>query len=540
MVWRGLSIPLVLLSAVAAAAADPVKLKGTWVREMTLGQQMANQIALTFTDSRLTCRFTSGGRADNGQTGWITLEFDGDYAVTESGLCVGVVTGLNVDMTKVPSGDSSGDPFEKSMMKLIGEPFCFRARVVDGCLVMTDLRVPVEISEERYAVNTMACGKYRNCPDGKVELPKLSGPKSTDSGIIMMLGQLFGMTAKRPGSDEPLPVLPPTQAVPPVPVILAQTPPMMAPPAGTKPPPMVHPATAILPNPVPLQPLPMLPPTTPPVPMTNAPMPFPEWIPPAPKPMLDGTWYRDMILPDSAGAGQAVFTFKGDRLTVRLTECAYVEGQEKLKSGSFEFDCTYHRSADGYVVGRVIGVEVDLKNAPGDAAGDPDIFKGLSKSFGEPFCFRCELRDGQMILADLRLPMVGAGEDMRGFRDMASALIGGKYRKSETATVALPKFDRPKETGTSRPSPFIRTTPPQAVPCPPGQFCPPLSAAPPMPSSFNPPMVVGSGPIIPTAGQIAPPGSMRNEPMLPMIVEAWRRSALPPEPVAPPPIPIVR
>ena len=86
---------VVALGATLAPAADPPPLKGTFVREMIVGQQMGNQIVLTFADGHLTAKLTSGGRSVEGYEGWITLTFEGEYAVTPGGLLCGVFTGIN-------------------------------------------------------------------------------------------------------------------------------------------------------------------------------------------------------------------------------------------------------------------------------------------------------------------------------------------------------------------------------------------------------------------------------------------------------------
>ena len=225
---------------------------------------------------------------------------------------------------------------------------------------------------------------------------------------------------------------------------------------------------------------------------------------------LNGTWVREMVVPDAGGAIQIILTFKGDRLTAKFVECGYVEGDAKLKSRAFEFECSYHRSSDGYVMGRVVGVERDIKNVPMENGVTPETFKGINKLFGEPFCFRCEAREGVMTVADLRLPNPeGLGGDSKELRETTIAFAGGKYKKADNEIVPLPKVEKSKRATTSRTISLIQS--PTARPVP-------------VPST-----------IIPTAGQLLPPGSMRDTSLLPMVRDAWFQSTLP---LGPPPQPL--
>jgi hypothetical protein len=271
-------------------------------------------------------------------------------------------------------------------------------------------------------------------------------------------------------------------------------------------------------------------------------MPFPLMREPATPAMIppvsssnshDGTWVREFVVPDAGGGMQSVLTFKEERLTARFTEFAYGD-DGKMKSGSFEFECSYHRTADGYVIGRVVGVELDMKNAPLENGVTPDTFKGLNKVYGEPFCFRCEVRDGVMTVADLRMPTPeGLSQESNAVRDSAIAFVGGKYRKSETANVPLPKVERPKSVlpkvekalnGIQLVRPF--TPHPdlpmsvQAMPGPlPGMSSPPMPA----PQAWPTPPT-----LIPTAGQVPAPGTLMPMPVPPQLREAWNRSTTPP------------
>lgn len=225
---------------------------------------------------------------------------------------------------------------------------------------------------------------------------------------------------------------------------------------------------------------------------------------------LYGTWVREIVVPDAGGARQVILTFKGDRLTTKFVECGYVVGDAKLKSGAFEFECSYHRSSDGYVMGRVIGVELDIKNVPMENGVTPDTFKGINKLFGEPFCFRCEVREGVMTVADLRLPIPeGWGGEAKGMRETTSAFAGGKYKKADNENVPLPKVEKSKRATTSRTISLIQTR-----------------TALPIPVQTT---------IIPTAGQLLPPGSMRDTSLLPLVSDAWLQSTLP---LGPPPQPL--
>jgi hypothetical protein len=241
----------------------------------------------------------------------------------------------------------------------------------------------------------------------------------------------------------------------------------------------------------------------------------------------DGTWVREIVVPDAGGGMQSVITFKGERLTARFTEFACGE-DGKMKSGSFEFECSYSHTADGYVIGRVVGVELDMKDAPLENGVTPDTFRGLNKVYGEPFCFRCDVRDGVMTVADLRMPTPeGMTRETNAVRDTAIAFVGGKYKKSETTNVALPKVQRPKSE-----SPRMEKTPTGI------RVVTPFTPHPGLPMTVR----AEAGPLptpptlIPAAGMMPPPGSMRATPVPPMVREAWEQSTTPPLP-NPPPIP---
>jgi hypothetical protein len=182
-----------VLAAVFAAssrAGDPPSLKGTWVRE-----SMGNQIVITFTDHRVTAQFRSQSHEMNGQgrhNGWVTIEFEGEYARTDGGLIAGAITGMNVDTSMFPKSESLDELLSKSLTKMIGEPFCFRARVSEGVLTVTDLKVPdLKIDEEhssRELIAGFASGKYVSSPTENVPLPKLKAAKANETDIRVIEG----------------------------------------------------------------------------------------------------------------------------------------------------------------------------------------------------------------------------------------------------------------------------------------------------------------------------------------------------------------
>lgn len=185
------------VTAFASRAADPPSLKGTWVRETMAGPTSGHQVIITLTDHRVSARFRSGGRDPGGHEGWITLEFEGEYARTDSGLLVGTITGMNVDLSKIPEGDSPGEPLGKSVAKMIGEPFCFRARVSEGALTVTDLKVPdVKIDDEhssREMIAGFASGKYVSSPTADVPLPKLKVAKANSQNHNHLIMDILGI-----------------------------------------------------------------------------------------------------------------------------------------------------------------------------------------------------------------------------------------------------------------------------------------------------------------------------------------------------------
>ena len=413
-----------LVAAVAASlvsAAEPPPLKGTFVREMIVGQRMGNQIVLTFDNGHLKAKLTSGARSDEGREGWVSFTFDGDYAVTPGGLICGVVTGMNADLSQIPGGDMVDDPIGKTVHKVIGEPFCFRARPTEKGLVVTDIKVPRFCDDTphgtsgRDIVTAFACGTYTLSPADHVPLPKLAGPKANAVGIFEVVDQLFARYV--PGkclADGPFTQMPPPQ-VSPMPVQTVFPKPV---PFSVATPPMPRPGHVIYAQPVPAIPD-DLPQQIRPVSRVDGPDPrkvradelvqfgFVSGppgalsLPSIPSTAIriegglmddkphDGTWVHEFVVPDAGGGMQTVLTFKGERLSARFTEFACGD-DGKMKSGSFEFECSYHLTADGYVIGRVVGVELDMKNAPHELVVTPDTFKGLNKVFGEPFCFRCD------------------------------------------------------------------------------------------------------------------------------------------------------
>jgi hypothetical protein len=188
---------ILAVTAFASRAADPPSLKGTWVRESMVGPTTGHQVILTFTDHRVSARFRSGGRDGSGNEVWITLEFEGEYARTDSGLLVGSISGLNVDCSNTPGTESLNDPFGKALTKIIGEPFCFRARVVDGAMTVTDLKVPdVKIDDEhcsREMIAGFASGKYASSPTENVPVPKLKAAKANSQNHTHLMGDILGI-----------------------------------------------------------------------------------------------------------------------------------------------------------------------------------------------------------------------------------------------------------------------------------------------------------------------------------------------------------
>lgn len=285
---------LVLLGVLTVAAlastraADPPSLKGTWVRETMVGPAMGSQVILTFTDHLVMARFRSGGRDPGGQEGWVTLEFEGEYARTDSGLLVGTITGMNVDLSKIPEGDYPGEPLGKSVAKMIGEPFCFRARVSDGALTVTDLKVPdVKIDDEhssREMIAGFASGKYVSSPTENVPVPKLKAAKEVDFSRSKLASNItaFMWLMSRPRAmfsnqqESPVP-----EGVSQLPSLPMPNPVMMAPQPVLMPWAMPAPF-ALSSQPMPTaMPMPMQMPSTMPAPIAMAPQPMPMAIIPA-------------------------------------------------------------------------------------------------------------------------------------------------------------------------------------------------------------------------------------------------------------------
>lgn len=546
MMWKRSFILLGLLFITPyTPAAEPPALKGTWVRELVVGQQIGNQIVVNFTPKRVHVRMTSGGRLEDGKIGWVTLEFDGEYATTSSGLICGVVTGVKADVSKIPDMDSMVDPLGKSIHKIIAEPFCFRVNHDDDCLYVTDIKIPViDIGNAanspnlREMISVFASGKYTSSPTDQVPLPKLKSAQASDFNLLNVLAALSPVKITQYSSDPVKPVVQVSgQSLPPVP----PTPSPIYP----------HPVPNVIPPAAPV----VYQQATPPVmaaSLVDVPLTWSTPVPVMNKPLpsLEGTWVREMVMPDAGGAAQFVFTFKGDRLTVKLLECGYSDGDDKMKSAGIELECTYHLSSDGYLLGRVVGVELDLKNAPMDDSMSPELMKGISKVYGEPFCFRCEMREGVIAVADLRIPTLdGLGDEGRQMRDAAVGFLSGKYKKSDSAVVSLPKLEKPKD-GVKMKQPQrvqIQNVPTLSV-CPPGMVCPPPLRPNALPvlsepvSNFSNDLPMKQA-IIPTAAQLLPPGSMKNAPMMPMVKDAWYQSttppAFPPAPVPPAPVPLI-
>jgi len=70
--------------------------------------------------------------------------------------------------------------------------------------------------------------------------------------------------------------------------------------------------------------------------------------------------------------------------------------------------------------------------------------------------------------------------------------------------------------------------PPPAPTMAPMRVCPPETVCPtPSPLSQLPMLPPAPSPVLPTAGQLLPPGSMRNVPVMPAIADAWKQSTAP-------------
>ncbi|MFO0939090.1 MAG: hypothetical protein U0798_21530 [Gemmataceae bacterium] len=234
-----------------------------------------------------------------------------------------------------------------------------------------------------------------------------------------------------------------------------------------------------------------------------------------------GTWVREVAMPETGNIIQAVLVFKGDRLTVRFAECGYT-ADEKKKAAHFEFECQAMRSSDGYVMGRIIGVEMDLKNAPHELGMTVESLKGLNKVYGEPFCFRCETRDKVLTVADLRLPTPdGLGAEAKGMRDAIVACVSGKYQTAQTDNIPLPTVEKTKKATTVTTATYAWLTMPRQT----------------MPRQTT--LEIPARPrqtIIPTAADLAPPGTLKSDALLPLIADGWKQSTEPNDSTKIPPL----
>jgi hypothetical protein len=539
-------------------AAEPAKgLKGTWVREVNFGPQIMNQLVLSFTDSRMTAKFYSGTLLPDGKPAYVAFEIAGEYAVTKSGIVCMVLSGVECDAKNLPS-DSADSIMTPEVAKMHGQCLTFRADIDGSELHLTNLVVPIVATggESGFLV-AMASGSYKSHANGEVPFPLTKNANKTkepvaDESIEAMWRKFWfndmPSNLRQDRLDPPVAPAPfvinqykadPSVKVSQVPLPYGQPP---TPPAMP-----VHGQIA----PLPAAQAVYAPVGTPTTATPGAVIPVAAELALPGKPMAtnDGVWVREMVM--AGGGMQIVLQITGDRIKAKFIECGYVEGDDKLRSGSFEFHGTIATTADGYVVGRCLGAELELSNAPLDGI-EPETFKGIHQANGEPFCFRVNRSADGLFISDVRFKMT---DDMK---DMAAAVLTGTFKSSLTAKPPLPNVPKGKKPGKL----FGGSNQPAPMPNVPSSYLPPAprhfsDMVPPLPvthanlpqqpittASFDPAnanQVIIHGPpppalmiernAIPTT--IPAPGSLQPMPIPREMRRNWEKSAAPP-PVIPP------
>lgn len=520
------SFILVLMVTVAGRTADPSSLKGTWVREIVSSEQAANQLMATFTDSRLTVAVCIGAVTPKSDKGFFRVTMSGDYAVTKSGIVCVVVSGFEVDVTSLPKGADFVDPISPAMLEMVGHPFCFRATIENGVMCVSEIKVPclakLKAREGENGVKTvlaMAGGAYKSSKNDAVPFPKLTAGKgsATPNEGFPLIHERVEYSRLPDGKEwpyEPTQLSLPNEPKLPWPAVCPEVP-------------LASPEQLSNPKPTSMSSLVVMPVNG----MVVSP-PLPIKVPPSP---WEGTWYREMIMP-GLGGGQVTLSFKGDRLRIRFVEFGYGDANE-IQSRAVEYNCSFFRGADDYVVGRCLGVDIDVKHVPENEfmkQKQTEFFGGVRQAEGDPFSFRCEWRDGELMVSDIRMKLPGEGSTDKYAKDLMTALTSGRYKTAASDMIPLPKLGPKKELAKGQLMPVQQAGATEPY-LPASNIQPWHPTVPPSgmvsPRMMSPSLIIPQGVTPPQ--QLPPPGIYRAEPIPESLRKQWEESTRPAQPVDP-------
>jgi hypothetical protein len=531
----GLILGLVISSV--SHAGDPSTLKGTWVRETIVAGQAANQVVATFTDSRLTVVVRSGALKPHGETVFMSVTMSGEYAVTKSGIVCAVVSRFDIDVNSLPKGDDFVDSISPAIFEMSGHPVCFRATIDNGVMLVSEIKIPnlamVATCDRENGAKTvlaMVAGAYKSSKTETVPFPKRTvgeGTAAAPKDGFPPMRERVEITPLPAGSDlqhGPSRLMLPGDQKFPVPTVCPEVP--------TARTPASLPSHGVLSSPKrdQMNSMPFM--ALMPVSGMEAPTPIPMTVPPS---RLEGTWYREMILP-GIGGGQVIMSFQNDRLRIKFVEFGYGDGTGE-KSGAYECNCTYFYGPDSYVVGRCLGIDIDVKEVPANEmlkGKQTGFFGGSRQAEGEPFSFRCEWRNGELFVSDMRIKLPEKGSSDKYAKDLMTALTSGRYRTAVSEVIPLPKLGPKKEMTKAQTMPLQQTAGYESI-LPPSnveQRNPPV-----VPSGTISPRMLQPSPVFPqgvaTPLKLPPAGTYRTEPIPESLRKQWEESTRPARPADP-------
>lgn len=212
-------------------------------------------------------------------------------------------------------------------------------------------------------------------------------------------------------------------------------------------------------------------------------------MPPAAKPGIVGTWYREI------GTKQCVIKFAGDHLTITITESCEIE-PGKIATCCMVLTADYQMTRDGTTAVGVFTC-VDLKfegDMPEELAREAiGALAECQKTFEEkPFALRVRLYGDSLVIGNVRMPEVSDAQ----FDVQPATLIGGRYKNA--GDQPLPKLKPSKPVLINR---YSDT--PSTLNLPLGE---PFGNAVSPVGGTQPPHVQGLPATVPTMPQPTPPG----------------------------------